>query len=162
MIQWILRGNKWLGNQTVVKRKKEKDRKWGELKLGLGRVQGNFRVNYSPRLGLRSLAVSSCMLQMESTQKSRGYVSDILKLLCLLVKYLLEETTLWLCCGGRHLRGRHEVDVQVFQSVTASTLINRSAVEGNWWDLAFDFNACLGGRYLATSTGAPYPVLGGL
>ena len=71
-----------------------------------------------------------CMLQMECTQKSRGYVSDILKLLRLLVKYFLKETALWLLCGGRYWRGGHEVDVQVFQSVAASTLINRSAVAG--------------------------------
>ena len=69
------------------------------------------------------------MLQMESIQKSRGYVSDILKLLCLLVEYFLEETALWLLCSGRYRRGGHEVDVQVFDSVAASTLVNRSAVQ---------------------------------
>ena len=68
------------------------------------------------------------MLQMEGIQKSRGYVSDILKLLCLLVKYFPEKTALWLLCSGRYWGG-HEVDVQVFDSVAASTLVNRSAVQ---------------------------------
>ena len=71
------------------------------------------------------------MLQMESVQKTRCQVSDILKLLCLLVKYFPEETALWLLCGGRYWRGGHEVDVQVFDSVAACTLVNRSAVERN-------------------------------
>lgn len=103
------------------------------------------------------------MLQMESIQKSRGYVSDILKLLCLLVEYFLEETALWLLCSGRYRRGGHEVDVQVFDSVAASTLVNRSAVqERSWWETKLNLCACLGGRYLATSTGAPYAALGGL
>ena len=100
---------------------------------------------------------------MESIQKSRGYVSDILKLLCLLVEYFLEETALWLLCSGRYRRGGHEVDVQVFDSVAASTLVNRSAVqERSWWETKLNLCACLGGRYLATSTGAPYAALGGL